>query len=350
MNNKKTFYTIIAISILLVIFFVIYLFSSGCSTSDLMIESVNDDKVFFSHYSPSSDSIEYLSDLGVVWYKYDLISGEKTKIYDGEILSPEGIDYRPDGKNAVVYSSYPEYNVKHYDFTNNMTYDLNANIRSVIWDKQKPKIYYSFMKLDDSTENSDYFLNINESKYDGENWQELKNLTNTEFENTYLYPSDDETYIYYQPYVLDTESELGTLRRLNINLKQDEIMTEENILASKVVFSPDMTKIAFIDMDGNLSIQDIDDKESVERIYEQSIDISQISWSNDNQYIYVIKDLNTLVKINVKNGKTQEYSLGSENIDYTNTMDETIQSLGINNDNSVIYFAYNSHLYYISLK
>lgn len=347
MKNKKILYIAISISIIVLIL-ILSFFSCNSLSSGIKIESVNNDRVFLSHYSSQNNNIDYLSDLGTIWYRYSIDTNEKTQIYDGEILSPGNINYRENNNNAVVYSDYPNYNVKHHDFSKNKIYDLSEYTKQVIWDNSKEKIYYTYNKIpgpDD--ENSEYIFNINESNYSGEEWRTIKDLSGTDYVDASLYPSLDETYIYYMPTPIDNDG--GTLKRLYINTKQDEIVTQERIVYSDVLFSPDTSKIAFLNNEGKLVIQNIDDKESIEVIYEETINIDQISWTNDNKYIYILKDLNTLVKINTENSKKTEYTLDNENVNNTNTIDENITSLGINSENNILYFTYNNYLYRIPL-
>ncbi len=349
MKNKKIIFIVIAILLVVLLFVVFTFFKAGCSTGTIKIENINLDRAFFSHYSIEDESIKYLSNQGLTWYQYKIDTGEKTKISNEDILSPENIDYRPDGQNAVIYSSYPDYNIKHYNFSNNNIYDLSEYVNQVIWDSSKEKIYYTYNKIPGPDDTDDqYVFNINESDYSGKNWRTIKDLSKTDYVNATLYPSFDETYIYYMLTPINNEG--GTLKRLHVNTKQDEIMTEENIIFSRILFSPDRTKIAFLSNEGKLVVQDIDNKDSEKIVYNESIDINSSVWTNDNNYIYVIKDLNTLLKINVKNGKNNTYNLNDENVGYTDLLDNSIISLGINKDNNFLYFTYNNYLYSIVLK
>lgn len=350
MKNKHI-YIIIAISIF--VFSLIFIIFSNCSQKksyDLTIESVNKDRVFYPNLFINTNKIYYLSDLGIIWYEYDLNNGQKKQIVDDEILSPEKINYSEDGKNAVVYSNYPEYNIKHYDFVNNKSYNLNQNITYVIWDSIKPKIFYNYAKYLELNKNNNtgFLFNINESDYSGDDWRAIKDLSDNKYIDTTLYSSNDENYIYYLP-LMASENIGSTLYKLFINTKQDEKMTEENSIFSNIIFSPNKSKIAYLNNEEKLVVQDIDDKNSIQVIYEEPVNIEQIAWGNNNEDIYIVNDLNNLIQINIKNASQKQFSLDNSQIDYTNMLDEQIKNLGLSQDDKTLYFTYNAYIYKVDL-
>lgn len=351
MKNKKIIIIISIIIVAIVIALLLTVFGSGCSASKTKITQTNSDRTFYPFYVLDSNNLIYLSDLGIIWYQYNLDTQGKTTLTSDEILGVLDINYRPDGKNAVVYSDYPSSNIKHYDFSSNKTYDLNKYITSVIWGSQKQKIYYSYKRPKNNDDNEDYIFSIDQSDYSGENWQEIKDMTKSNYQNVYLYPSEDDTYIYYQPLTEDYLSSGSTLKRLLINTKQDEVMTDENIIFSKVVFSPDKTKIAFLDQNQKLNIQNIDDKSTTTQVYDESIDsIDKISWSNDNNSIYYLQDLDNLMSINTAKKTSKNISLDSQDVSSVDMLDDSITCLGVSADNQNLYFTYNNYIYNISLK
>lgn len=353
MKNKKIFIYLGLIIIFFIILISIYFYFQKnniyYSNNLKKIELVTTDRIFYPFYIKDKNKIDYLSDLGIIWYQFDIANNQKTKIIDEDIVGNYNILYQTNGNNAIVFYDYPNVNIKHYDFSKNTVYDLNNNIMDIIWSNQKTKIFYVYNYLpgpEDEENSQKYVYSICQADYDGTNWSTILDLSNSNYDNVSLYNSDNENFIYY----LAQTSNGSTLYKLDINKKTTESITEENNIKSDLVFSPDKTKIAYINKDNKLTTQTLSDKKT-SKIFDIKItNIEQSIWGNDNNTIYVLKDLSNLISINNDKRSQKQYNIDSSSVSEINTMDEIIKMVGINKDDNLIYFMYNNYLYQINLQ
>lgn len=344
MKNKKIIYLIILITIIIIVIFLTLL---NYNNKQINIQKINDDTIIYPYYSNNSKLL-YIDNKNYYWYEIDLNNNQKIKLLDEKILGIEKINYKEDGTNAIIYSNYPEYNIKYYNFIDKKNYTLNKNILDVVWNNKNLKIFYIFNKISSLNEqNTEDSFNISEANYLGENYKIIKDLSKTGYLDINIYNSNDDNFIYYQPIIEDKEKG-SSLYKLFVNTKQDELITKENIVFSNIVFSPDKSKILFINQNNELILQNINDKNSVKVIYQNIDRIEQVVWSNNNSDIYALVDFDKLIKINTKNNKQQEIKItGEGKID---ELTYTIKNLGLSQDNKVLYFTYNNYLYKILLK
>lgn len=344
MTQKRIIY-LTSLIIFIIIIFLIGIFIFNWFSKPLVIQKINNEIVNFPYYVKSTNSILYLNTKESIWYKYDLNDGQKTKLINDNLFGVVKIDYRENGDNAIVYFNDPDYTIKHYDFKNNNVFLLNQYITNIIWSVEKQKLFYTYYKIPGPyDESSEYLLNINQAEYSGENWNSIKDFTKSNYVDLNLYPSNESNYIYYIPAPYENG---GTLKKLYTNTAQDEIMTKENIIFSNVIFSPDKNKIAFINKDKALVVQNLDDKDSEKIIYKEPVSIDRIVWGYDNQSLYILKDINNLIKINTSNSNQTDIKLTSS--DVVNGFDYTIKNLGVSQDNKVMFLSYRDRLYKVQI-
>lgn len=342
MKNKLTVIIIIALVIIISVLFII----SCVQVSKLTIEPVNTDRVFFPYYNSQTNNFYYLGDKGIIFYKYDPVSNQKNKITDSEILGVDNVLYSNNGNIVAIYNTYPTNNIKLFDLKNNKNYDLNSNIVNIITNQDINKIYYSYEIIPGPSAESKSIFNISSADIDGQNWKQIKDFTNSDIMSIKLFPSTDNSIFYYLAET-PSDNDGATMYKYSTNTNSEEVIGIEKDIYSNIIFSKSQNQFIYLNKNNELVFFDIlgDKKRNLGKY---DIDINQACFSYNGEYIYIIKNLNELVKIQTKNSSTQTISLNSQNIDQTNMLDTNIKNLGESQDN-LLYFFYNNYLYKINL-
>jgi hypothetical protein len=346
MKNK---YIYIIVIVLIFVFSLIFIFFTNCSyreSYDLNIELVNNDRVFYPKLFTDKNEIYYLSDLGIIWYKYNLNTNEKTIIFDDEVLGIEQVLYAPNSNNAVVYSNYPEYNIRHYDFEKNVNYKLNNDIGNISW--QGNNLLYVFNKFDESAREK-YLFEITQSFPDGSNWKPVRQIKSEQNIGITIYSIKEGEYYY--TIIPSNEYSGSTLYKgYNSNAERVDRISKDQQVFSELYFSKDFSKVFYIGSDQDLLLQDLNKIEKIDNFGLKIENTHGLSWSNDGKYIYYLESLDKLTRIEIANKKTTTYNLDNSQIVYINMLDQQVKNLGLSSDDQILYFTYNNYIYSVNLK
>jgi len=342
MKNKLTIIIIIALVIITSVLFII----SCVKVNKITIEPVNNDKVFFPYYNSQTNNFYYLGDKGINFYKYDPASNQKNKIIESEIFGVDKIMYLKNTNTAIVHSTYPTNNIKLFDLQNNKNYDLNSNIIDIITNKDNNKIIYSYLVLPGPNSDAKGLFNITSADIDGQNWKQIKDLSSIGAMDISLFPSTDNNVFYYLAKT-PNENEGSTIYKYNLATNNEEIIGVEKDVYSSIIFSNNQNQFIYLNKNSELILFDIISGKK-RNLGKYDININQASFSYDDNYVYVLKNLEELSKIKTNNSSTQKIALNSQNVDKTNMIDDFIINLGESQDN-LLYFSYNNYLYKINL-
>lgn len=354
MKNKNIKLILIVLAILAIIG-IIALILASCNKKQIAAEKtiqlVTNNKVFYPGIFPNQNRILYFSDKGMVSYDYNQKNNVPEKILDNQSSIVYKVNYAPSANGAVLFYSYPSYTITFYDLQTKQEHVLNNNIEDIVWDEKNNQIFYTYLEIPGPGDNSQGKYTINESDYSGKNWQMLTDLTNIPYNFLVapIYKTNQDGVLFFLPESVGSDK-ASTLYQLNLSTKEKTIASQEKSIVGKIKFSPDGTKIAHLNSNGELTVQTLENKNSIKFLKVKDISVkNQVVWENDNQHILILKDLDTLLRVDTINAKTQTSSLNRSNVDSTNIIDDAISNLTLSTDNKLLYFTYDDYLYKIAL-
>lgn len=306
--------------------------STSITDQQLSITPILKNKLFFPFISINYNFIYSFQDKGIYFYQTNLANNNNDKIFKDEILGIKSVYPSPNQELVIIFSNYPNKNIKLYNLKEKTISDLSNNIIDLTWQNNTDKIIYSY-----NNEEGKKF-NINIANPDGTKFQEA--ISFDSFPDGGFFLAADEQNIYYQR--LESAPHNGTLHKFDINTKQDKIIYQA---ATYISFSPNKQKIiattyneegdqTFFLMDNNGSkLANLDISSEV---------ISPFAWSIDNRYIYYFSDDNKFITIDTNTNTKTIYSFNMSNL---------ISSNGYQIDNLIadgkqtLYFTLDDYLY-----
>ncbi len=298
-------------------------------TTILKIKKTLGDRVYFPFINSINNEMTYLGEKGIYFFRYNLVNQHKQKITDQEILGPLQLFYSSSANEVIVMSNYPDTNLKYYNLSTKQNSLVNSNITNISWGKKNPsRIFYIYL----DKKNHNYTLNISDPN--GDKWEKLLDLGES---SASFFLDNYENNIFYTDFV--------NVYKFNLENKQTEEIINAN-LTENIIFSPNGKKIAYNSYNHQTRIYDLDTQKTTN--LSGIIDLKKTIFSNENEIIY-LKDLNQLIKMDIKNNKAQAINLDNSDLNSTNVLNDSISNLSLSLDNKLLYFTSKDILYKIDL-
>lgn len=296
------------------------------------------EKIFYPTLSADGKSLIYLGDKGIIFYKYDLASGQKNKLINQEVLGTMATAYSPDTKKVIVFSNYPEINVNFYNLDNQQISNLNSNIIEATW-LNNDKIVYAFFDNDSKK------YQISTSSSDGSGWQKLLDLGYSDAGYELLKKDDKSIYYYF----LTSSPRATQIYSLDLNSKQTSKVMNDQVFDP--IFAPNMNEVVYTKAINNTepgkSVLQFVDK-GIQKELTYQIDSTRSVWTKDSKkFISIINQDNNIYLYSLDTTSNQE---SVTVLQVPNTEIGNFKNLLISGDNKTLYFTINNVLYKIDLK
>ncbi len=250
----------------------------------------------------------------------------------------------------VLVSSNLDENKKIYDLEKDSPANLNRNFINLIWLTKNQLL----ANVHDYETNENSLAMLDE---EGKIIDTIINLQSTEMPYGINFLGSDKEKVFY---IFNSTLGHGSLYELNVSSKTNEQLTEKNIISAKL--SPNKEKIIYSSLENEkLNYYLLDLKSNESKALTIDINIENIIFSNDSNYLYLIygtpgNEEGSKAYSYYFIDKINKYNFTDNNqttvVDITEKEKYAGSDFFLNSDESLLYFvnAANSYLYSIKLK
>jgi len=348
--DKRTKNTIIIISIIVIAVIIIVLISffkkstTNQTSSNISVNVSNDQSsqtktvtslnFFISFPLLLKNNLTFVGDKENNHFtKYDLSNNKNNIINNNEVLGIEKITYSPNTNQAIVFSSYPEKNIKLYNFNKNNIITLNNDVLDTTWINDNEFLYSFYENINDPDK---FMIQFNVYNINQESFQ---TIYKKEFESSSVLPVN---YINNSLFYTTSATKNSTLTKVDINNKQENIVAQNitNLLAC-----PNQ-KLLIYNINNNtdqFSIYNLENGEN--KLYKETINFNKLACINNNTAIAtILSEENSFKTMNINSGVITHISISNQ----TNINEINIDNL-ISTINNTIFFTVKDQPYLINL-